>query len=141
MIDIYIKSGLVSDKPVIAFILKSRKYRWLKTCLVKQKLTKKQIESMGVIYALKHIKPKYYKKKIKLYLDSQYLMTMLAMNGRQYKVNNSSVLITKDLRDFMMRFNNLKIDKMNECEDVEELIHVYKECGLDDIELNEKEDT
>ena len=56
-----------------------------------------------------------------------------------YIRGQSSVKTMKHLRRILLEIPNIEIKKMEPCDDVEELLHVYKECGLDDIELDEKD--
>lgn len=137
--EVFIKSGIVEKNPVISMIMKYQKHRWLKTHLIKEDMTKSKIEAVGLLYALRHIKPKYHKKKIKVYTDSHYLKEALQKKKGKYK-NKTSVAVMESLRDYVDGFPNITLHNFPDgCEDCEELMHVYLECGLDGIELDEKE--
>lgn len=140
MIELYVKSGLIRKKPVIAFILKAPKHRWLKTKVLEDNLTKKQLESMGCLIALSHIKRKHYKDNATIYTDSTYLLDILDMDADgNFIRQNTSVDITKHLRYLIKDMGRIQIMQMPDDEDCEELHHVYQECGLDHIELEEKD--
>ena len=140
MIHLYVQAGLVTKKPVVAFILKSPKYTWLKTKLLKHKLTKKQTECLGALMALKHIAPKFRKNAMILVLTSPYLLKMLEQDkDRCYVHERSSVQAMNVLRDALLSYPSLMIQTMEDDKYKEELMHVYTECGLDNIELDEKD--
>jgi ribonuclease HI len=141
MIEVYCKSGILDNKQrTISFIIKSSKYKWLRAMNVNNggNLTQNQLESIGLLFALNHIKSKYRKKKVVVYTDSYYLTNALAKKNGEF-INKTNVYATDGLRSFMGSFNNLKIKEFPEDEHRDELIHVYTECGLDNIELNEKD--
>ena len=140
MINIYIKSGLIRKQPIVAFILQHDKYRWLKTNIIHYKLTLKEIESLSILIALKHIQDKYICKPINIYVDSEYLLSMLKRdNNNEYIQLNSSVNISKHLREIILDLNVNIYSIDHTSDNYQELNHVYQECGLDHIELNEKE--
>lgn len=138
MIKIYIKAGIVSDKSVLAVVLKSQKHRWLKTSILPN-MTKKQIESFSIICALSHMGKKHRKKKITIYMDSDYITSMIHKDKCGNYTKNTSVYMTKLMRDIMDEYGSLSISPTPNNDDMEELVHVYKECGLDGIELDEKD--
>lgn len=137
MIEVYAKGGIVEDKRVVSVILKSQNNRWLKTILVQQDMTQKQMESLAAIYGLMHIKDKYRKRDVALYLDSDYLIDILETKDGKF-IHNSSVKATKNLMYLINEFNNLHIRKFPDNEEVEELQHVFLECGYDSIILDER---
>ena len=138
MIEIYLQSGFVTKKPIVALILQSSRYRWLKAEQINQHVTNKQLDSLAAIYALNHVRNKHRKKKVILYTNSEYLHQFLVKEGKEYKTALTSVKATANLRDIIDTFLDIKVAKLIQNDNTEELIHVYKECGLDDIILNEK---
>lgn len=141
MIEIYVKSKVIYHKPVVAMILKSNRTRWLKTKILDVGGCKKEMASLGVIIALKHIIDKFRRKPIAVYVDSKYLLEMMSRNPNgEYKHKNSSVKMTKLLRSVIDReFPKLDFRAMPNNDDYKELQQVYVECGADGIELDEKE--
>ena len=133
-IEVYTKSGIINDQPVSAFILKSHRHKWLKTQKFDTHVTKKQADSLGLIWALKHIKTKHKKKKIIIYTDSEYMTEFLSDLNKSSSVNS-----TKSLRDCLSEFVEWEVKPFPLNELSEELNHIYQECGLDGIELEEKE--
>lgn len=139
MIELYVKSGIMRKKPVVAFVLRSSKHQWLKTLQLKGNWTQKQIESFGCLLAIKHIKPKWLKDVI-LYTDSEYLLDILAVDEENRFIReNTSVDMSKHLRSLIIDTGCISIHEMPCDAYYEELDHVFQECAFDDIELNEKD--
>ena len=138
MIEIYAKSGILKKTPVVSIILSSSKYRWVKSFQWKEEVTKPFIEAIGLYYALKHIKSKFMKKDITVYVDSPYLMNALEKKDDKY-VNNTKLEAMERLRNKIDSFHNITISEMPDNESAEELDHIYLECALDGIEIDEKD--
>lgn len=117
----------------------SGKHRWLMTKRLDNiKLSKKEIEALGCIVALSHIKPKFIRRQIELFTDSSYIYSMLDSNKKGFKRPHTSVPLMEILRGMVLRYSDFQIKRMNDKDDnKEELLHVYQECGLDKLELTE----
>lgn len=145
LIDIYVKTGTLKGNSVISLILKSQKFKWTKAHKVNKNLPDNSftksifLDAMGVVYAAKHIKNKYKKKKVVLYNDSSHILNALKTKNGEF-INNTKFEIIRDVRNIIGTFNNIKVKKFNKkCEFKEELDHIFIECALDDIEIDEKE--
>ena len=144
MIEIYVKSGTIKGKSAISFILKSQKHKWIKAFCVNKNLPENSftksiaLDSVAVICSLRHIKNKYKKKKVTVYSDSSHVLSALKTKGDEY-VNKTKISAIENLRDLTSTFHNISIKKLpDKCEHRDELEHIFIECALDDIELNEK---
>lgn len=138
MIEVLSKGGIVNNKSVISFIIKSSKHRWIKTHLI-DKMSLKQTEIISLIWALQHIVPKKRRKAITIHIDSQYLFELLERDEQGEYKNDSSLDISTYLRLLFDQFDDVKFNIEPEGNDWEELQHVYAETGYDDIILDEKE--
>ena len=148
MINIYTKSGTLKGVSVISIILKSQKYKWTKAFRVDHKLpdnsfTKSIIlDALSVLYALKHVRDRYRKKKVVVHNDSNRIALALKTNDDEEGeyTNKTSIQIIEYLRDMSGTFSNLSLDEFSEkCEHKKELEHIFIECALDNIELDEKD--
>jgi O-succinylbenzoate synthase len=145
MISVYAKSGVLEETPVVSFILESQKHTWTKAHQVKYELPsnsfsrKVAMDAMGILYALKHIKRKYKKKKVTVYCDSAHVLTALQKKDGEY-INKTSIDLVEKLRDHMDSFNNIESKPfIDECPKLEDLEHIFVECALDGIEIDEKD--
>jgi ribonuclease HI len=145
MISIYMKCGTLEKSPAICFILKSQKYKWTKANKIKIKLPENSftksiaVDALGLIYALKHVKNKYKRKKVSIYTDSNHIHTSLERKNDKF-INNTKIEIVNRLRDVTCAFSDIDVRNFDEnCEFKEELEHIFIECALDEIELNEKD--
>ena len=146
MISIYLKCGVLKKSPVICFILKSQKYQWTKANQIKTELPDNSftrsitIDMMGLMYALKHVKNKYKRKKVSIYTDSSHIHSSLKRNENNEFINKTKIEIVDRLRNIMCAFSDVEIKNFNEqCKFKEELEHIFVECALDEIEIDEKE--
>jgi ribonuclease HI len=137
MIEIYYRSGIKHGQRAIAFILKSSKYRLLKTRKIEREISRNEIESVGLIYALNHIISRYKKKKVIVYSDSKYLRESLKKKNQFEYANRTKVQATASLRDVIGTFKSIEFKNPPQNDHMEELEHVYEECCLDGIELTE----
>ena len=153
MLAVYVKSGVVERKDgrkkvkrnVVAIILQATRYRRLKTLHLPE-MTKPQLAAVALTFALNHIKPKFRKKRIKIFTDSAFLHQVTKQDRKGNYVVGSRLEPVLVLRDTLDRFPDTKLylpakDKKKKWKDEnwEELMHVYQECGLDDIILDEDE--
>lgn len=140
MISIYLKSGVIKKQSAICMILKSQKFKWTKAYKIDDKFLPDNsysksivIDSIAALYSLKHIKDKHRKKNIIIYTDSKNIHGFI-------KLKNSKIEAVDRVVDFKNSFNNVVIKKLNKkCEFKDELEHLFIECALDDIEVDEKE--
>lgn len=137
MIELYYKAGITHGERSVAFILKSSKYRLLKTRRINREISRNEVESVGLIYALNHIVHRYKKKKVMLYIDSKYIRDALKKKNQFEYINKTKIIATANLRDVIGTFKNIGLKNMPKNDDAEELNHVYEECCLDNIELTE----
>jgi len=145
LIDIYIKTGTLKGNSVVTLILKSQKYKWTKAFKINKQLPDNAytksicLDTIGTIYAIKHLKNKYRKKKITIYNESSHISNALKMEDGEFK-NNTKFEIINNMRDLIGTFSDVEIKEFDEkCEFKEELEHIFIECALDDIEIDEKE--
>jgi len=153
MIAVYVKAGVFERKDgrkkvkrhAVAIILQATRYRRLKT-LHFPEMTKPQLDAVALTFALNHIKQKFRKKRIKIFSDSAFIHQTTKQDRQGNYVTGSGLEPVLVLRDTLDRFTDAKIvmptkDKKKKWKDEnwEELLHVYQECGLDDIILDEEE--
>ena len=145
MINIYTKAGTLKGNSIISIILKSQKYRWVKAFRINQDLPKNSftksvtLDALGILYALKHIKDRYKKKKVILYSDSTHISSALNTKHGEY-VNKTKIHAIECLRDVIGTFSNITVKNFsNKCEHKDELEHIFVECALDRIEIDEKD--
>lgn len=146
MINIYIKAGTLKHNSVITIILKSQKYKWTKAFRVEKDLPDNSftksiaLDALGTTYALKHIKDRYRKKKVVVYNDSSHILTALKTDKEGIYTNKTKITVIDNLRDVVGTFNNLVFEKFSDkCECQKELEHLFVECALDKIEIDEKD--
>lgn len=146
MINIYVKSGTLKGNSVVSLILKSQKYKWTKAFRIDENLPDNSftksitLDALGVLYALKHVRDRYKKKKIIVYNDSSHISTALKTTEDGEYINKTKINAVDYLRDFVGTFNNLSFENFSEkCEYKEELDHIFIECALDQIEIDEKD--
>jgi len=117
MIDIYIKSGILyagkrgqkQPKYVISTILNASRFRILKALQIDKKITKPQLEILGIIYALKHVRDKFRKKNIRVFMDSVFLHHIVIIDEKTQRFKSRTKLeIARILRDILKRFPNIK---------------------------------
>lgn len=147
MINVYIKTGTTKGQSAIAIILESQKHKWTKSFKIDRNLPSDAfsryivLESIGALYALKHIKNKYKKKKVVLHTSSDHIISSLKkVNDKKY-ANKTKIDSINDLRDVVGGFNNIKLKKFNKStkEQEDELEHLFLECAIDNIQIDEKE--
>jgi ribonuclease HI len=145
MIDIYVKSGVIFNdthkkhKNVMAFIWISSRFKWLKALQVNYDISRFQLEASGLTHALHHIKDKFRKKPIRIHTDSCFIHQTLERSKNGFK-RRSKLEAVEILRFTFSRFPHIKVIRPhNNDPHWQELVHVYQECGLDDIILDEKE--
>ena len=70
-------------------ILKSQKHKWTKAYQIKTPLPNNSftrsimVDSTGLMYALKHIKNKYKRKKVTIYTDSSHIHNSLKRKNNE----------------------------------------------------------
>jgi hypothetical protein len=145
MITIFTKSGTLKGNSAVAIILKSQKHKWTKSVKVASMLPDNSfsksivLDAIAILHSLKHIKSKYKKKKVIVYNDSIHIMSALKKEEDKF-VNKTKLNAIEALRDTVGTFNNLEIKQFpKKCEYVEELNHLFIECALDKIEIDEKD--
>jgi hypothetical protein len=145
LINIYIKAGTIKGNSVISLILKSQKYKWTKTFRIEENLPKNSftksitLDALCMLYALRHVKDRYRKKKVLVYSDSSHLIGALKKKNGEY-TNKTKIGMIDNLRNYIGTFSNLHIKNFTkECEYKEELEHIFVECALDQIEIDEKD--
>jgi len=145
LINIYVKAGTLKGSSTVSIILKSQKYRWTKTFLINQNLPNNSftksvtLDALGMLFALKHIKNRYRKKKVVVYSDSGHIKSALKVKDDEY-INKTKIQVIENLRDTIGTFSNLSVQDFSEkCEYKEELEHMFIECALDKIEIDEKD--
>lgn len=145
MINLYLKSGTLKGHSVITLILKSQKHKWTKAFKIKSDLPENSytksitLDAIGTLYGLRHIKEKYKKKKVTIYTDSSHVHLALKTKGDKY-INKTRIKSINNLRDFIGTFGNISIKKFfDKCEYKNELEHIFIECALDNIEIDEKD--
>jgi len=146
LINVYVKTGTLKGNSVISLILTSQKYKWTKAFKVKKDLPQNSftksvvLDALGLLYAIKHIKDRYRKKKVVVYDDSSHIINALKQTEEGIFINKTKIEIVDNLRDSVGTFNDLSLKKFNEeCEYKEELEHIFIECALDHIEIDEKD--
>lgn len=145
MISIYTKSGSIQGKHAISFILKSQKHKWVKAHKYNKDLPENQftrkiaLDAISILYALKHVRDKYRKKKVIIHNDSEHIASALQKKNGVY-VKKTNIEILDKLRDAAGSFSNLHIKEFSpKCEYHQELEHILTECALDEIEIDEKD--
>jgi len=146
LINIFLKTGSLKGNSVVSLILKSQKYKWTKTFRIEKNLPDNSftksitLDALGLLYALKHVKDRYRKKKVIVYGSSSHISTALKTTEDGEYVNNTKIQVVDNLRDSVGTFNNLNFsDFSDNCEFQEELEHLFIECALDKIEIDEKD--
>lgn len=149
MISIYVRAGTLKGNSVISVILKSQKYKWTKAFRINQNLPENSftksitLDALGVLYALKHVKDRYRKKKVIVYNDSIHITSALKTEGEgedEKYINKTKIQTINNLRDSVGTFNNLLFKNFTKkCEYKDELEHIFIECALDKIEIDEKD--
>lgn len=135
----------MKGNPAISIILKSQKHKWTKAFLINKDLPTNSftksitLDALSLLYALKHIKDRYRKKKVSVYSDSAHIMAALKSMRGKY-INKTKIHTIECLRDAIGTFSNISINKFpKKCSYKEELEHIFIECALDKIEIDEKD--
>ena len=145
MIRIFVKAGTIQGHAALVFILDSQKHRWTKAHKITQDLPQNTftksilLESVGIMFALKHIKNKNKKKKIIIYIDSKFILSALEHKDDKFTTKTSNLAV-KRLRDVVGCFNDLQFENFIDdyAEFKQDLEHIFIECALDNIEIDEK---
>ena len=140
------KTGTLKGNSVVSLILTSQKYKWTKAFRVDKNLPDNSftksivLDAVGLLYATKHIKDRYRKKKVIVHSDSSHISNALKTEENGEYVNKTKIEAVDNLRDSIGTFNDISLKVFKEdCEYKEELEHIFIECALDQIEIDEKE--
>ena len=127
-------------------ILKSQKYQWTKAFRIERNLPDNSftksvtLDALSVLYALKHIKDRYRKKKVVIYSDSTHITSALKTNEEGKYTNKTKIHAIECLRDVAGTFSGMSVSEFQDkCNYKEELEHIFIECALDKIEIDEKD--